>query len=181
MSTRQERSVAAAAFSSRELAEHAIESLMEIGLGIEAVGVAMRRHDEQDTLIENTGAHKAAEPIADIVTGGLIGGVTGAILSFGVLAVPGVGPVIASGVLASTLAGAGIGAATGGIRSAFTDLGFSGAQADILEARFIAGDAIVTVEIDAVDGAVGKMDQVRQALSVDAAVVEFALPPSPVV
>jgi len=177
MSTGQQRSVIAAAFSSREQAEGAINDLTEAGFSIDAVGVAMRSRDEQYALIENTGAHKAAEPMADIVTGGLIGGVTGAILSFGVLAVPGVGPVIASGVLASTLAGAGIGAATGGIRSAFTDLGFTGPQAEILEARFVAGDAIVTADA----GENGNLEPARQILSANAAVVEVALPSSPVV
>jgi len=181
MSNIQEQPVVAAAFRSRELAEHAIDNLTGTGIGIDAVGVAMRRHEEQDALIEHTGAHKAAEPIGDIVSGGLIGGMAGAILSFGVLSVPGVGPVIASGVLASALAGAGIGAATGGVRSAFTDLGFSGHQADVLEAHFMGGDAIVTVEIPADGSANVNVDRARLALSADAVGIEFALPSSPVV
>ena len=44
-------------------------------------------------------------------------------IGLGVIAIPGVGPIIAAGPLATTLAGAGIGAAAGGIIGALTDAG----------------------------------------------------------
>ena len=178
MSITMERSCVAAAFESREMAEEVIGELVEIGVDIDRVGVAMRSHQDQDTLIEHTGAHKAAEPIADMVTGGILGGVAGAILSFGVLSVPGVGPVIAGGVLASMLAGAGIGAATGGIRPAFSELGFTGTQADLLEARFTAGDAIIVVDLG--DSDAGQRDAAERLNTADAGVVELATPTTPV-
>lgn len=168
-----ETTVLAAAFDSRERAEVAIDALTSAGVAISAIGVAMRKHEEQDVLIENTGAHPPAKPVSDIVNGGILGGVVGAIISIGVLSVPGVGPVIAGGVLASALAGAGIGAATRDIRSTFVDLGFSGTQASDIEARFTAGKAIVTVEVNETGG-VGEVERVRQILIQDAEVIEVA-------
>jgi len=147
--------------------------LTNAGVAIESIGVAMRRHEDQDVLVENTGAHPPAKPVSDIFNGGLLGGVVGAIISIGVLSVPGVGPVIAGGVLASALAGAGIGAATRDIRSAFLDLGFNSSQAGDIEARFTAGKAIVTVEVDESSG-VGEVERVRQILIQGAEVIEVA-------
>lgn len=152
----QTRHVVAAAFDDRSQAESAIHALTQAGFHIDSIGVAMRSHQEQDALIEHTGAHKTAEPLTEIVEGGLIGGMVGAIVSLGVLSVPGVGPVIAGGVLASTLAGAGIGAASGGVQAALTHLGLSEEQANALETRFHAGAAIVTIDVE--NGRAGEAD-----------------------
>jgi len=148
VATRQlhERNVLAAVFPGRDEAEAAIDALTQAGVSIDSIGAAMRRRSEEEALIETTGAHKTTEPLGDIVEGGLVGGVVGAILSFGVLSVAGVGPVIAAGILASALAGAGIGAAAGGVQAALTHLGLSEEQANALETEFNAGAAIVTVD-----------------------------------
>jgi hypothetical protein len=161
--------VLAAVFDTREQAEKAIAELTSAGFPIDSIGAAMRSRPEQEALIEHTGAHKTSEPLADIVEGGIFGGVVGALLSFGVLSVPGVGPVIAAGVLASAIAGAGIGAASGGIQAALTHVGFSESQADDLETPFNAGAAIVTVEFEEMESAEGetqgRLDAARQVFA----------------
>ena len=139
----------AAAFVDRAHAEEAILAIEAAGFPKEAIGAALRNHSEEKLLMEHTGAHGTGEERTSIVEGGLIGGFVGAIIGFGILSVPGVGPVIAGGVLASALAGAGIGAASGGIHAALTHLGLSTEQADELETHFRAGAALVTVEAGA--------------------------------
>mgnify|MGYP000539482458 CR=1 FL=1 len=47
--------------------------------------------------------------------GAAVGGAAGLLAGLGLIAIPGVGPVVAAGWLASTLAGAAAGGATGGI------------------------------------------------------------------
>src|SRR5690242_15621113 len=47
--------------------------------------------------------------------GAVAGGAAGLLASLGVLAIPGIGPVLAAGPLVATLTGAGLGAATGGL------------------------------------------------------------------
>ena len=47
--------------------------------------------------------------------GTVVGGGAGLLAGLGLLAIPGLGPVVAAGWLASTLVGAGVGAAAGGL------------------------------------------------------------------
>ncbi len=82
-------------------------------------------------------------------TGTVLGGVTGLLIGIGVLAIPGVGPILAAGAeinaLASTLAGAGIGAATGGIVGALVGLGIPEEQAKTYNERVKAGQYLLMV------------------------------------
>ena len=67
---------------------------------------------------------KAPEGTAVGVTaGGAIGGVLGLLAGIGVLAIPGVGPLIAAGPIMAGLAGLGVGGAVGGIVGALTGMG----------------------------------------------------------
>jgi len=50
--------------------------------------------------------------------GTVVGGATGLLTGLGLLAIPGVGPVVAAGWLVATVTGAGIGAAAGGLMEA---------------------------------------------------------------
>ena len=54
-----------------------------------------------------------------------LGGAAGLLAGLGLLAIPGLGPVVAAGWLASTAVGAAAGAATGGIIGALTEAGVS--------------------------------------------------------
>ncbi len=54
-----------------------------------------------------------------------LGGAAGLLAGLGLLAIPGLGPVVAAGWLASTAVGAAAGAATGGIVGALTEAGIS--------------------------------------------------------
>jgi hypothetical protein len=55
--------------------------------------------------------------------GAALGGLGGVLMGLGLLVVPGVGPALAAGALASGLVGAGIGAASGGIAGALANAG----------------------------------------------------------
>jgi hypothetical protein len=77
------------------------------------------------------------------LSGGMVGGVLGAAAA---LLVPGVGPVIASGVLASFFGGAIAGTAVGGILGALTGLGVSEEEAKFYEKHFHEGKAIIAVK-----------------------------------
>jgi hypothetical protein len=97
--------------------------------------------DGKDDRVE--GAGKGA------TTGGLIGGGAGLLAGLGMLAIPGLGPVVAAGWLASTAAGAAIGAATGGIVGgivgALTDEGVDKKDAEVYAENIRRGGAVVIV------------------------------------
>jgi hypothetical protein len=65
------------------------------------------------------------------------------------LLLPGIGPVIAGGILGAALAGAVAGAATGGIAGALLHWGFSQEEVDYYHSQFQAGRTLVTVHAGA--------------------------------
>ena len=59
--------------------------------------------------------------------------------------IPGVGPFIAGGLLATVLTGAGVGATAGGLIGGLTGMGLSEDEATHYEGEFKAGRPVVTV------------------------------------
>jgi hypothetical protein len=149
-------------FRSRSDAEATIRDLKRAGFTNEQIGVATRegqqerREDrsipvegekELGKIVEDTAEGMAEGATVGALTGGVVGGLVGLI---GSLLVPGLGPVVVGGVLASTLMGMGIGAATGGLIGALVGMGVPEAEAKYFDARFREGGTLVTV--DAGDG-----------------------------
>jgi len=62
------------------------------------------------------------------------------------LLIPGIGPVVAGGILATALGGAAIGAAAGGLLGALTDMGVPEEDARYYDNEFQSGRTIVTVQ-----------------------------------
>lgn len=91
--------------------------------------------------------------------GGIIGGGAGLLAGLGMLAVPGIGPVVAAGWLVSALTGAGIGAAAGGLVGGLTGAGMNEAEAAAYAEGVRRGGTLVTVRSDE-----GRADQVIAAL-----------------
>jgi hypothetical protein len=83
--------------------------------------------------------------------GGVIGAAAGLMAGMGVLAIPGIGPVVAAGWLASTLAvgaaGAVAGGAVGGIVGALSGAGTSEEDANLYAESIRRGDSLVTVRV----------------------------------
>ena len=81
--------------------------------------------------------------------GAVLGGSAGLLAGIGALAIPGVGPVVAAGAVAATLAGAGIGAAAiGGLSGALVEAGIPREHADIYAESVRRGGALITVRAD---------------------------------
>src|SRR6476646_1951231 len=74
-----------------------------------------------------------------------VGGTAGLLAGLGLLAIPGLGPVVAAGWLASTAVGAAAGAATGGIVGALVDAGENREHAHIYSEAVRRGGTLVSV------------------------------------
>ena len=85
--------------------------------------------------------------------GAAAGGTIGALTGLGLMAIPGVGPVVAAGWLVSTLAGAAAGAATGGVLGALTQAGVSNDDAHVYAEGLRRGGAVVSARVDDKDAA----------------------------
>jgi uncharacterized membrane protein len=85
--------------------------------------------------------------------GGALGGGAGLLAGIGLLAIPGLGPVVAAGWLASTAVGVAAGAATGGIVGALVDAGVDREHADVYSESIRRGGTLVTVRVREEDAA----------------------------
>lgn len=92
--------------------------------------------------------------------GTILGGGAGLLAGLGMLAIPGLGPVVAAGWLASMLVGAGVGAAAGGVVGALTGAGVSETDAHAYAEGVRRGGTLVTVRTDeaAIDTATRILD-----------------------
>jgi len=90
--------------------------------------------------------------------GAVVGGGAGLLTGLGMMAIPGVGPVVAAGWLATTLLGATAGGLTGGLIGALTDAGVSEGEAHEYAEGIRRGGTLVTVQTSRVAEAVDILD-----------------------
>ena len=94
-----------------------------------------------------------------------LGGAAGLLAGLGLLAIPGLGPVVAAGWLASTALGAAAGAATGGIVGALTEAGVSKDDAALYAEGVRRGGTLVTARVADADRA--RLDSVLNQSAVN--------------
>ena len=85
--------------------------------------------------------------------GAAVGGAAGLLAGLGMIAIPGIGPVVAAGWLAATLAGAAAGGAAGGVLGALSEAGIEESERPIYAEGLRRGGAIVTVRVAEADRA----------------------------
>ena len=80
--------------------------------------------------------------------GTVVGGGAGLLAGLGMLAIPGVGPVVAAGWLIATAVGAGVGAAGGGMIGSLVGAGVSETDAHVYAEGVRRGGTLVTVKAE---------------------------------
>jgi len=133
-----------------------INRFRDAGYDQDRLGIVSRDRDEAQELADDTGTRVAADAAKGAAAGGLLGGLTGLLVGIGALAIPGIGPVVAGGALATALgvgggtavAGAGIGAVAGGLVGALVGLGFEKDEAEYYDRGVREGRTLVTVHDD---------------------------------
>lgn len=142
-------------FSSRGDAENALHELHGSGFPMNKVSIIARDANKQDDIagvdVSDRVGNKADEGAATgALTGGVLGGATGLLVGLGALAIPGIGPVLLAGevatALATTLAGGAIGAAAGSLIGALVGLGIPEEQARVYNERVSKGEYLVLVD-----------------------------------
>jgi hypothetical protein len=79
--------------------------------------------------------------------GAAVGGTAGLLAGLGMMAIPGVGPVVAAGWLASTFLGAAAGGVAGSVVGALSQAGVSKEEADIYAEGLRRGGAVVSARV----------------------------------
>jgi hypothetical protein len=137
------KTTVAAAFSKYDQAERAADQLIDEGVERDALSIMASGPDGGAPAESELG-----QTASRIRSGALVGGVAGAVLGVTALAIPGLGPLLAAGPLASALLAGGGGAATGGLLGALTGAGLDRDTAEYYASGVEQGGAIVVVETD---------------------------------
>src|SRR5688572_4760510 len=125
-------------------AQRVVQKLEDAGFSSSEVSLVSRYRDD-NTLADDASATGAA---TGATAGALLGGGTGLLTALGVIAIPGLGPLVAAGVLATTLAGAAGGSLVGGLLGALTDSGISEEDAHVYSEGVRRGGSLVTVKAE---------------------------------
>jgi hypothetical protein len=109
-----------------------------------------------------------------VSTGAVVGGLGGLLVGLTELAIPGIGWVAAAGTLATTLAGAGVGAVVGGLHTAIDKLGVPKEQTGYYAEAVRRGGTLVSVRVpeDRVDEAEEIMKR-HHAVDIDERAAEW--------
>jgi len=125
-------------------AEQALNGLKNAGFTPEQVSVVAKESSETRQMVGNTGMGDGEAAGSGAVAGTVIGGIAGWLFGISALAIPGIGPIVGAGIIGTTLAGAGIGAATGGLIGALTAEGVDEADAKGYEENVRQGSILLT-------------------------------------
>jgi len=107
------------------------------------------RDDKMVTAGQPDSAIKGVETGAGLGTA--VGGAAGLLAGLGLLAIPGVGPVVAAGWLVATAVGAAAGATAGGLIGGLTGAGVSEGDAHVYAEGVRRGGSLVTVRVPDAD------------------------------
>ena len=138
-------------YHNRIEAERVVRSLRDADYDMDRVSVIAKDGDRKylDRAISETGNKADEGATTGALTGGALGGITGLLVGLGVLAIPGVGPVLLAGMeataIATAFAGGAIGAAAGGLVGALIGLGIPEEKARLYNDRVERGSFLIMV------------------------------------
>jgi len=160
-------------FDSYSSAGPAMRELVAAGVPKDDISIVANNadnfYDEKANLVDrdNDGVDDRTEGGAGAGAGlgAVIGGAAGLLTGLGVMAIPGVGPVVAAGWLASTALGALAGGTAGGIIGALTKSGIPEEDAHVYAEGLRRGGVLLTVRTNAENNATA--ERILQKYGVD--------------
>jgi len=117
--------------------------------GFTSSEISIVRQNDGDTSWGDNTSDSVSDGASTGASVGLAAGTgAGLLASLGLIAIPGIGPLVAAGVLATTLATAAAGAVTGGVLGALIDYGVSEEDAPVYAENVRRGGTLVSVRAD---------------------------------
>jgi hypothetical protein len=142
-----------ALYDSYEDATRTLRDLEAAGIAHGDVSVVSNRNDQAHTDLDDDGAGRTATKTGKgagtgATIGTVLGGGAGLLAGLGIMAIPGIGPVVAAGWLVSTAVGAAAGAAAGGIIGALTGAGVSEEDAQVYAEGVRRGGTLLITRVE---------------------------------
>ncbi|AOH85064.1 hypothetical protein AWL63_14985 [Sphingomonas panacis] len=133
-------------------AKTAVTQLESAGIPRDDISVVANNTHGDHAADDHDGVNDHGDVTRGVSTGAALGGAGGLLAGLGLLAIPGLGPIVAAGWLAATAVGAGIGAAggaaTGGIVGALKNAGHSDEEANVYSEGVRRGGTLVSARVD---------------------------------
>ena len=147
-------------FDSYEHASLAVTDLETSGIPHSSISLIANNTDDRYTnVVPAAGVSQPGTGAgAGATLGTVLGGGAGLLAGLGMLAIPGIGPVVAAGWLVATAVGAGVGAASGGLIGSLVGAGVPESDAHLYAEGVRRGGTLVTVRAD--DGMVPTVERV---------------------
>ncbi|MEH7273125.1 general stress protein [Neobacillus vireti] len=124
----------------------AIEDLVKQGYNKQDICVVGQDLKNVNHIADQTGTVAEESAATGALAGGTLGGLTGLLVGVGALAIPGAGPIIAAGPIASSLIGAIAGAGLGGLTGALIGIGIPDDEAEYYGNSVKEGKILVLVK-----------------------------------
>src|SRR3984885_12265821 len=138
-------------YQNAKQAERTVDDLLGAGFSNDDISVLLPDNQGTRDFAHDKSTKAPEGTAAGVTTGGVIGGTLGLLAGIGVLAIPGVGPLIAAGPIVAALAGLGAGGAVGGIIGALVGMGIPEYEAKRYEGHIKAGGVLLSVHCDTSD------------------------------
>lgn len=156
------RQVVVALFDDRRFAEQAVRDLQREGFSRDRISVLLRNSDTDVSAAEMIEIDREAdEEGTGVAVGSTVGGLAGLLGGLAMFSIPGVGPLLGIGVLATTIGGAALGAAAGERFAADHDWTLPEEHAQRFRAAVETGRVVLAVETRSAEEAV----RAREALA----------------
>lgn len=146
---RGERHTVIGVFADSDGAEEGLVGLRDAGFPKDDLSLVFSHSDAAGEIPSQAASNRGGDSAVEgAVIGGVTGGVIAGLIGAGLLAIPGAGPFLAAGWLASAAGGAGVGAAAGGWLGAITRIGVPDDVAQSYEEDVAAGRWLVMVRAE---------------------------------
>jgi hypothetical protein len=129
-------------------AEVAVDHLLAKGFTNSAISVLLPDDDSTRAFAHEKNTKAPEGTTTGATAGGVVGGTLGLLAGVGLLAIPGVGPLIAAGPIVAALAGVGVGGTVGGIVGALVGMGIPEYEAKRYEGAVKGGGTLLSVHCD---------------------------------
>ena len=148
------RQIVIATFGDQAHASAAVEALRAQGFPPETISVVVRHDAIEVGAAEMAELDRESEAVGtDVAIGGTAGGVVGFLAGLALFSIPGLGPFLGVGVLATTLGGAVLGSAAGQRTAEFSALGLPEDRAERYSGALESGQVILALTTDDVQTA----------------------------